>query len=224
MIHVPTRLPVLFTNPITRLLILLQIPFILSAVFAVNSQLSWPPLLDFLKVLLMALMILVVVQTERDLQLLLLIIALSVGAVGAKFGLWGIYHGGVQFNSGYGGMMSDNNALALALTMCIPLCWFGRDLTKSVWIKWALTGAIITSTAAIIMTYSRGAAICLAVGVLLIAWRSRHRFLVATVSAVTIAVFISLVGLRYMDRLATLRDVTQDGVSEFAIGSVPDRA
>lgn len=208
--HLPGRVSVLFTNPITRLVMILLVVFALSAVFAVDPTLSWSPLKDFTQMLVMVLLIPILIRTERDLQLYFLVMALSLGAIGAKLGVFGILAGGVRYAYGYGGMMRDNNALALGLAMCIPLCWYGRQLTKSIWIKTALLGAAFASVAAIIMTYSRTGAICLALAVLMIAFRTRHRIFVLIAAATIALVVVSLVGMTYIDRLSTLGNITEE--------------
>lgn len=169
------RLWLLMTNPICRWLVLLQVPLAVSAVFAQVPELCAAPFWYFERIVLMALLIPLLVRTEREFRMLFVVIAFSLGTLGLKFGAWGLLHGGVRFTQGYGGMLSGNNEIALGLAMATPLCWYVRRLPVSRWARWlslAMTGGCI---AAVVMTYSRGGALALTAALVLIAMRENRR-------------------------------------------------
>ena len=83
-------------------------------------------------------LIALLIQTEEDFRRLLVIAALSIGYLGARFGLFGLIHGGVRFGGGYGASFSDNNTLALALAMGVPLGWYAKDLIRSMPVRMSL--------------------------------------------------------------------------------------
>ena len=163
-----------------------------------------------LRVLVMALMIPLLLRTRKDLRTLMLVIGVSLGLLGSKFGLFGIWHGGVRFALGYGGMLSDNNSLALGLAMGMPFMWFGRDLVSRLWLKAALLAMFAFSSAAVVMTYSRGGAVAMAVGLLAIVWRSRHKLLVLVGLVIISIPTLVFVGSKYLDRLSTLKAPTEE--------------
>jgi probable O-glycosylation ligase (exosortase A-associated) len=203
--------PKLLRNPITLGLLLLLIPVTVSTFTAVDPALSYLPYRSYVQMMVMMLLIPVVLQTESDLRTLLLVIGLSIGLIGLKFGLLGLLHGGARFSQGYGnGLLSDNNALALGLAMGLPLCWFGRSMIENWWLRQLLLACALGSMAAVIMTYSRGGMLCLALNVLLLAYWSRHKVATVVVFAVLAAPVVYLLGNGYLDRMATLKNPTAD--------------
>src|SRR5690242_20359833 len=92
-------------NPIVQLLLALQAPVLLSVVFAHDPSLSSEPLRLYARVIVMALLIPVLVRSQSDLRELLLITSLSIGLLGAKFGVYGLLRGGVAFSAGNAGFL-----------------------------------------------------------------------------------------------------------------------
>jgi putative inorganic carbon (HCO3(-)) transporter len=199
-----------FLNPIVLLLVLLQIPIVLSAVFALNPSLCYEPLQLFIHVVAMALLIPLLVQTAKQLRDLLLVMACTLGALGTKFGLYGIAHGGVRLVSGHAGFLGDNNDLALGLVMATPLCWYGRSLVSAAWARAALLAMTFATLAAVVMTHSRGAAVSLAVVFLLIAFHSRRKIAVLCLLLLLTAPAVYLVRQTYIARLSTLEAPEQE--------------
>lgn len=122
------------------------------------------PLLIFVKYAIIALLIPLYVVSVKELRWLCLVIAFSVGLVGFRFGVFGLRAGGIHFEDGLGGFMSDNNTLAVALLMGLPFIWYGRELVEKRWMKMVAYLFLFTNVATIVMTHSRGA--------LLSRWRS----------------------------------------------------
>jgi len=177
-----------------------------SVLFAVNRELAMQPWLSHLKMITIVLVVPMLVTSKDRLRGLILVAGVSLGLLGAKFGLWGILHGGARFVQGHAGFMTENNTLALGLAMGIPLCWFGRHLVRQPWLKTALLGIVFMNVAAVVMCHSRGAAVALGVG---IAWMVRH----SKWKAVTASVFVLLalpgvllVQESFFQRMGTLSD------------------
>lgn len=129
-------------NPISRVVVLLQIPVGLSVLFAVYPALTYDRYNFYSRMIVVLLLIPVLTQTLTDMRELLLVIALSLGVVALKFGLYGVIHGGVELVAGHGDMLADNNFVALAFAMLLPACWYCRSLTSRSSVRLALTGMI----------------------------------------------------------------------------------
>src|SRR5579863_7275227 len=127
------RYVVVLQHPLSRTLILFQLPIVVSVILAFIPSLTYAPFFEFERIVLMSLMIPVLIETREQLRQLFLVMALSLGAVGLKFGLWGLMVGGVSFTDGYAGL--DNNGLALALVIAFPLCWYVRSQLESKWLR-----------------------------------------------------------------------------------------
>ncbi len=209
-IHVPGRVVYVFSSPITRLILLLQAPVMLSCVLAVNPALTWMPLSLYWRMLVMALIVVMLVETKKDLMVLAIVIGGSLGALAAKMGLAGLLAGGVQYAAGYGGMLSDNNTYALALAMGVPICWYLKDAVKPVWMKAGFVMIAILSVPGVLMTYSRGATISLGVGVMLIAVRSKQKAAVGLLTLVMAMGLLAFLGPSFSERLATVSNPTEE--------------
>lgn len=198
------RYPLLFTNPITRSMMALQVIYLASVIFALEQPESLDSYYKFLRMFVVVLAILPCIVTLEDLRRLLLVMAVSLGVVGLKFGAYGLLHGGARFNMGYGGLMSDNNDLALGMAMAFPLCWYGRSLANGRWARLLLLGLMLGCATTVIVTHSRGGALSLGVVLLMLAWRSGKRLASIVLVALCIAPALYLVRNSYMDRMATL--------------------
>lgn len=164
----------------------------------------------FLPTMLTACLAPVVLRQFEDVRLLYLVMAFSLGALGLKFGLWGMMHGGVRLTGGYGGSLSDNNLFALAMVVALPLCWYARGVADGRHWKLMFLGFSAFIIPAAILTHSRGAALALGVTVLYIAWHSRRRLAAVVVLAALLAPATLLVRDSFVDRMRTMTDYESD--------------
>jgi putative inorganic carbon (HCO3(-)) transporter len=204
------RVGAVFTNPFSRWLLALQVPLALSVAFSPNPDLGLPRYTFYIRMILVLLLIPILIESESQLRTLLLVISLSLGIVGLKFGLYGVGHGGAEFVNGYGGMLGDNNFVALALAMLIPLCWYGRALTPSRSIKALLLVIACLSIPAVIMTNSRGGSLAMGLGLLLILARTKRKVASLVLLSAVLVGTISLVYNQYVTRMSTLEDYNKE--------------
>ncbi len=189
---------------IARTFLLLQGPLLASTLLAVQPSLSIDRYIEFVKSFLVLLLIPVLIQEQEELKRLILIIAVSVGAIGLKFGGYGVAHSGVILINGYGGQMSDNNLVGLALAMIIPLCWYERMLTENKLLRNALLVIASVSIGAVIMTNSRGSSLALAFVFLCIVSRSRRKLGIVVMLALVAGAAVYSVRDQYVNRMSTI--------------------
>jgi probable O-glycosylation ligase (exosortase A-associated) len=192
------------------ILLVMMLPIIASAAFAVDPGLSWEPLSQFLRMMVIVWLILILIETEAQLRILVLVMAASLGFLGTKFGVFGLVHQGVRFNQGYGGLMSDNNSMALAFAMTVPLCWFAARLVTAYWAKAMFFVMSVSTCAAVVMSFSRGAAIALAGCFGMIILRSKHKIAILVLLAILITPSILMVKEAYFQRLSTLTNPEEE--------------
>ena len=202
------RYPVILRQSLSRALILYQLPVIASVFLAVYPALSYDPFWEFERIVLMALLIPVLIESVEHLRTLFLVIVFSLGAIGLKFGIFGWRMGGTSISDGYAGL--DNNALALALVVALPFCWYMRSQVQSRWVKSLILAVMFGCVATVIMTKSRGASLAMATTFLLMTIRSRRKVAVAILVVLLAAPSIYIVREQYMARMATLEDPTAD--------------
>ena len=205
------RVTLLLRNPMVIGLLILEIPVAISAFAAVDPELSLPYYWLLVRVLVMAVLIPMFVESLEDLRILFLIMVVSLGFIGLKFGLFGLVRGGARITFGYdNGMLSGNNEVGMALAMILPFCYYATQLVKWQWQKLGMLFTSFCIVATIIMTYSRGAALALAAVALMIIKRSKSRVLAVVAIAIMIVPSIYLVGSSYLDRLDTIKAPTEE--------------
>lgn len=200
------RLPLLVLNSTLRNLLLFLLVVTISVATAVDPSLCLDRYNQFLRIFLMALVIPLILTTASELRWFVVVVAGSLGLLGSKFGLWGLLRGGVAFSEGYGGMLSDNNTMALAFAMAVPLCWFSRLLVP--W-RFARLGFIATAAcclAAVVFTHSRGGVLAVGAGLFFIVLSERRKILALIMLTAAAAGVAYLVWDSFGSRMSTLKN------------------
>ncbi len=206
------------TNPFVWSLLLMQPPILLSILYAPKPDLAWAAYGKFFKILVICLLIPLLVQTEKHLRWVLLLMVVSLGTLGFKFGLFGLRSGGVHIETGLGGFMSDNNTLAMALVMAFPMIWFARGLVEEKWQKTALVVVAFTTVVAVIMSHSRAAALTLGVVYLFMSARSKHKVAMAMMAVILSLPAVYLVKDSFFKRMKTLENPEAEGSAKERMG------
>jgi len=199
-----------FRTYIGALIIALQVPFGLSVVFAVYPDLAVDRYVFFVKTIVALMLIPMLIETLQDLKEVYLVIALSLGFVGLKYGIYGVVFGGVELARGYGPMLADNNFVAMGLATIMPMCWFGRMLTDNKIIQWALLGEFVFCIPGIVMTNSRGGILALGLVMLTLAFTAKKKSWLILLLAVGSAGSIYLVQDMFTSRMSTLSNVEEE--------------
>lgn len=200
------NLPLLVLNSILRNLVLFMLVVTISVITAVDPTLCFDRYNQFVRIFVMAIVIPLAIQSRDQLRWFFVVLAASLGLLGARFGLWGMLHGGAVFQVGYGGMLSDNNTMALAFAMAIPMCWFARPLVPWKFARLGFAAAALCCLAAVVFTHSRGGVLSVGMALLLITLSERRKLLAFFI------LFAGAVGVAYLvwdsisSRMSTLKD------------------
>ena len=164
-----------------------------------------------MKILLMTFVALAVINTRRQMQWLVWVLVFSLAFYGTKGGLFTLLNGGDYLVWGpSGSFIEDNNAVALAFVMIIPLMRYVQlQLTKS-WQRWAMSGAMLLCALAALGSHSRGAMLAIAAMSVFLWWKSRNKI---GMGFVLIAVGIGMVGFMpddWMARMNTIKTYDED--------------
>jgi len=202
-------------KPQTVLLLLLAGWITLSTLLAVVPEMAEDIYGNYWKAILMTVLATGLVRDRRRLRLLLLLIVFSIGFLGAKRGLYGLMRGGVRFDDGPGGFMSDNNSFALALNMILPLLVGLAIVEKQRIVRIGAAVAAALCLLSILFTFSRGGFLTLVVVGGLLVWHSQRRFLVAGLLALSLAGFLLLtseqISQQYVERARSIQSYEEDG-------------
>jgi probable O-glycosylation ligase (exosortase A-associated) len=166
------------------------------------------------KAVLIAILTTGLVRDRKRFRILVMLIAFSIGFLGAKRGLFGLLRGGARYHDGPGGFMNDNNAFALALNMVLPLLVGIAVVEKEKILKilgWTMAGL---SFLTILFTFSRGGLLTLCVITPLLIWRSRQRLLVGGVLALGLTAFLFFTSdsftAEYAERASSISEYEED--------------
>jgi probable O-glycosylation ligase (exosortase A-associated) len=202
----------------TVLLILLVGWISASVVMAVLPEESGTLYGYYWKAILISVLTTGLVRDRQRFRVLIMLIAFSIGFLGAKRGLVGLIRGGARYSDGPGGFMSDNNSFALVLNMVIPLLVGIAVVEKARLLR---IGALVMAclcAVTVLFTFSRGGLITLAVVVPALLWRSRHRLVVTALVALAAAGFLWYTSdaftAAYAERASSISDYQADGSAQ----------
>ena len=172
------------------------------------------------KILLMTFVMVVIINSKDRLRNVLLVTAGSLGMLALKSTLFGIRTEGQSRVLGPpNSFLWENNAYGLALNMALPLLFFlVRDEPRK-WLRVVFRILFVASIVSIILTYSRGGFLGLAVVITVIALRSRHKALGAFLVAVTAFLVLSFAPPAWMNRMGSFFSGSLDSSANMRLTS-----
>lgn len=192
----------------------------LTTAFAAQPAAALEKYEEFAKILVMVFVTLVLVNTRERMQGLMWIIIASLGFYGVKGGVFTALGGGANHVFGPpASFIADNNALALALSMTIPLMRYLQLHSTRKVVRWGLTAAMLLSGVAVLGTYSRGGLISLVVVAGALFVKSRQRLAVVLVMLVVGLTAWHFMPEQWTARMGTLHDASQTASGETRIQS-----
>jgi probable O-glycosylation ligase (exosortase A-associated) len=186
--------------------------FLLTTLNAMVPSAAWPKLIEVSKIYLPLILTLLLIDTREKLYYLIITIAGSIGLIAVKGGIWAI---GTGFNHRVYGppttQFYENNAMAIAILMTIPLLILWRRETRSQWIKYGLMAAIPLCFAAALSSWSRGALLTLAALAVVLIWDSKRKYLVVPIMVLGIYLALGQLPEEWFDRMHTIETYDEDG-------------
>ena len=191
-----------------------------TTIYAVESQSAIEKLEEFAKVIVMVYVTLMLVNSRERMHWLVWMIVVSLGFYGFKGGLFTFMKGGLYHVMGPPrSFIADNNALALALCMVLPLMRYLQLHSSQKFVRLGLGIGMLCTGVAILGTYSRGGLIGLAIVAGALFVKSRRRLTVVLVAVVVGFAAYHFMPPQWMARMDTLHNATQTGSGETRIQS-----
>jgi probable O-glycosylation ligase (exosortase A-associated) len=199
-------------NAVIYLLILLPAWTCVTYLFAFEPAAATGRLTEVLKVFLFVLVSAMVLRTRKQVDWMIWVLVISVGWFGAKGGLFTLMTGGLYKVYGPPGesFLSDNNAIAVAVIMVIPLMYYLRGESSSKWIRRGLLAAMVLSGIAVLGTYSRGGLIAVSAMLVFLWFKSRRKVVFALLLVPLIPLAIMAMPERWFDRMNTISTYEED--------------
>lgn len=163
------------------------------------------------KVLLMSIVGMCVLHSERHIRYFVWVDAGSIGFYGFKSGIYALATGGGGTMVGPGGFMMDNNLLGLSMIMTVPLLFYLYSTSPHIWTRRIMRVVILLTVIAVLGTYSRGAFLSLTGMLCVLWWRAKGRRLKIAVIVLCVAVaLIPAIPEKWTSRMNTVKSYDQD--------------
>ncbi|CAN5175394.1 hypothetical protein BH18ACI2_BH18ACI2_12330 [soil metagenome] len=195
-----------------NLVLLLCLGALLSIPLAINPGEAWEMFNEYLKVVLMFIVLVNVVRTERRLKILLLLLLvgsciLSMNAV-SDYRAGRLTMGGERISGIIGGMFGNPNDLAMHLATMVPIAVALFLVSRGPHRKLFYGAAALVMAIGTVVTFSRGGFLGLAAAGLALSWKlgRRNRPLVMVATVVALVAFFAFAPGEYAGRLKSIVD------------------
>jgi probable O-glycosylation ligase (exosortase A-associated) len=186
-----------------------------NSFFAFDPAWSWPYWDRTWKTFLLGLVVAATATSRTRMYALVWIAVISLFYYGIKGGLFTILTGGHFHVLGPPStIISDNNQLAVALLMVLPLANYLRGQVADKRIASLLIAGAVLTVIAIVGSYSRGALIGLAALALVMLLRARKRFVYLAIVGVAVLLLANFMPEHFFHRMDTISTATQDASFE----------
>ncbi len=183
-----------------------------TSYFAFFPDEAFEQYIKVLKIQLIIFLTLMLITEMEKLKQLIWVIVLSIGFFSVKGGIFTLMTGGsFRVWGPPSSFIEDNNGLAVAVLMIIPLMVFLHQSVSNFWVKRGLLFAIITSLFTVLGSQSRGAllAIC-AVGIFY--WtKSNSKIVSGLFIAIMAIVLLAFMPESWYQRMNTMENYEEDG-------------
>ena len=218
-------------NPLVVIWVLFLVWLSICSVFAFYPDLAY---LQWVKVLKIQLITFVTLMLMRDFQRvnqLIWVIVFSIGFYSVKGGIFTFMTGGGYHVFGPAGSeIQENNALAVAILMVVPLMVYLRRFPPRPWVRKIMPFCIFFSLASVIGSQSRGAVLAiLAVGAYYW-WKSNSKLVTSMVFVFLATLTVMFMPQSWHDRVDSIAEYQDDSSSmgrirawEYSIAVANDR-
>jgi probable O-glycosylation ligase (exosortase A-associated) len=183
----------------------------LTTLYSVYPAYAWVKMNQFWKILLMIYVTMIVMQSKERIEILVWVIALSIGFYGVKGGIFTIVHGGVYHVRGpEGSFIGGDNEMGLALIMTIPLLRYLQMTSPNGWVRAGLGLTMLLSAVATVGSQSRGALLGLVTMAGFLWLKSRNKIFTGLLGTVAVVLVLMVMPQQWYDRMSTIRNYEND--------------
>ncbi|HZV64717.1 MAG TPA: putative O-glycosylation ligase, exosortase A system-associated, partial [Telluria sp.] len=192
----------------------ITLPF---SLFVDESLEQWTKVM---KIMLMTFVGIMLVKSQRDIHRLIWVLAISLGYYGIKGGIFTLRNsGGDRVWGPEGTFIGDNNAIALALIMIIPLMYYLQQNTARRWLRHTLTASMILSSLAALGSYSRGGFLAIAAMFAFMWIKSRKRTAMGAALLCAAPLLLLFMPSQWSSRMDSINDYQLDASAQGRINA-----
>lgn len=167
------------------------------------------------KIILMLLLMMMMLRGRQQIDRLVWVVVLSVGFFAVKGGIFTVATGGSSRVWGPpGSMLEENNALAVATIMLLPLVYYLRETASRKWLRLVLGVCMLLMVASALGSQSRGALIALLAMAMFLGAKSKHPIRFTLGLMLVLAVAIAFMPDSWTARMETIRDHQEEGSAQ----------
>ncbi len=204
----PKHLPV---TPVTLALFAMTAWMTVSTLCAFDTPGSLPMWERVMKIQLMIFVTLILLHSKKHVQILMWIVAGSVAFFAVKGGLFTLSAGGEHRVYGpVGSFIEENNSLALATVMTIPLLRYLQLQATHRWLRYGLLVATVLCGFSALGSQSRGALIGIAAMLGFLWLKSRAKVMTGVLLLMLVPVAIGFMPEKWEERMWTIKTYDQD--------------
>ncbi len=200
--------------PITSLTIIWFVFLLWMAVTtfaAVYPEAAMEQFIKVLKIQFVTILTMLLINDREKLIGLIWVIVMSIGFFGVKGGIFTLLTGGsFRVWGPPGSFIEDNNELALALLMIVPLIYFLFQQYEKKWVKYGLLAAVLLCLVSVIGSYSRGAFLATGAMMVFLFRNSKKKALVASIVVLLVPLMILFMPKKWDERMSTIKTYDQD--------------
>jgi probable O-glycosylation ligase (exosortase A-associated) len=205
----PKKIP---RSAITTLFLVFLVWMTFNSIFAYDPAWSWPYWDRTWRVFALGFLIAATATNKVRINAVIWIAAISLMYYGVKGGIFTVMTGGsFKVWGPPGTIINDNNQLALALLMTLPLIEYLRTNVPTKTFSLVLAGCLASTTVAVLGSYSRGAYIAMAALAVFFLYHSKRKFLYLFAGAAVIVPALYFMPQSFFDRVDTLHSIDTDG-------------
>lgn len=205
----PKKIP---RNAMTMLFLVFLVWMTFNSFFSFNTTWSWPYWDRTWRIFALGFLMAATATNRVRIDAIIWVAAISLMFYGVKGGIFTLTTGGNYRVYGPDStIISDNNQLALAVLMSMPLIEYLRSTTSSKLIKLILVACLVISAVAVLGSYSRGAYIAMAAIGIFYLKQARRPLLYIAISIAVIIPALHFMPQSFFDRIDTLQSLKTDG-------------
>ncbi|WP_417449961.1 putative O-glycosylation ligase, exosortase A system-associated [Kordiimonas sp.] len=197
-------------HPVVVAMLLYLLWAVFTTIAGFEPGYSSEKLTYLMKVMLFAFVTVMVMKSPNRLRAFVLVMVTSLAFIGIKGGLFTVLSGGSGRVQGAGGMMEDNNQLAMAMAMLVPMAFYYVQHPPHRHLKWPIMGVALAIMVSVVGTQSRGGFVALA-GVLgMMLMKSKYKFKLMAVMIPVLVGGYFLVPDSWKNRIESTGSATED--------------
>ena len=175
-----------------------------SAILSNYNSIALTHWVEFLKIIVISYLITMLIRSEKDLKMALIVISLSMGLEGAKQGWIRLITSPGSINENSHEMLGDNNGVAVGMLMVVPILLALYQTIERKIIKYGFLFLVIGVIYRALSTYSRGGFLTFLTMCIIFWLRSEHKTRTLITIVLIAVLLLPTLPQSFWDRMDTM--------------------